>query len=309
MQIIRNPQALPPEAHGCVATIGNFDGVHLGHQHIISLLQNKALTRNKQTMVIVFEPQPHEYFNPQSAPARLTRWREKMHCLAEYGIDWCVCLRFNDQFAMLSAKTFIEDIILKQLKIQELVIGEDFKFGKDRQGNAALLKHYAQQGSFQLDVLPDVELASQRVSSSLIRQALAEGDFVAAEHYLGRPYTLCGRVIHGDKQGREWDVPTANIPLKRLHSPLQGVFTVYLTYQGQQYQGVANLGTRPAVGGTKMLLEVHLLDFDGDLYGQWAEVEFLKKLREEADFENLDDLKNQIYADIENAKHYFATKT
>ena len=305
MQLIRTSKNFPTCHRGCVATIGNFDGVHRGHQHIIATVKAEAEKTKRPTLAIIFEPQPREFFSPESAPARLTRWREKIYWLAHYGIEKCVTLRFNNSLAALPAEAFIDELLVQQLGIHQLIVGKDFRFGQGRHGDVALIQQHAKQQQFQVKVLNDFAIEDQRISSSVIRHALAVGDLLTAKQYLGRDYSICGHVIHGDKRGREWGVPTANIPLLRLHSPLHGIFTVYCKLRGKRYPGVASLGTRPAVGGTKPLLEVHLLDFNKTLYGQMIAVEFLQKLRDESDFDSITALKQQIYADVDQARAYF----
>ena len=307
MQIIRNIQNLKPHHQGCVATIGNFDGVHLGHQAVLGQLAEKADELCLPLTVVTFEPQPQEVFRPEQAPPRLTRFREKVQALRRYAVDRVLVLKFNKRFSQQSPDDFIKNLLVNGLGVKYLVIGDDFRFGKDRAGDFVMLQAAGAKHGFEVVNMHTFVLDEQRVSSTRVRSALAEGDLNEAEKLLGRIYRMSGRVAHGDKKGRTIGFPTANIHLHRIATPLRGVFAVELFgLEGEPLPGVANLGTRPTVGGMKTLLEVHLFDFEGDIYGKHVHVDFLYKLRDERRFESFDELKMQILGDAEQAKAFFA---
>ena len=308
-KIIRGLYNLPDPAQGCVATIGNFDGVHLGHQAVLTQLAMKADMLNLPAVVITFEPQPFEYFVPEKAPARLSRFREKVEALRAYSIQKLCVLRFNRQLAEMQAETFIQKLLVEGLNVRYLVVGDDFRFGKDRQGDFALLQQVGKQHGFQVVNMHTFAIDDMRVSSTRIREALQEGDLAVAEKLLGRPYRMSGRVAHGDKRGRKMGYPTANIHLHRAKVPLNGVYAVQLYgIDEEPVNGVANIGVRPTISGSdKALLEVHLFDFKRDIYGEHVQVYFLKKLREEQKFASLEQLIEQIHIDSAQAKGFFQT--
>lgn len=306
MQLIRNIQHFPTLSSGCALTIGNFDGVHLGHQAILTHLQEQARKLNLPTVVMLFEPQPREYFLAQQAPARLMRLRDKVRYLAQYGIDYVVCVKFNHSFAQKSAQSFIQDWLVNTLNVRFLSIGDDFRFGAKRQGDFALLQQAAEQFGFQVEDNHSYCLEQLRISSTAIREALAKDQLHLAEKMLGRPYSILGRVKQGNRIGRTLGFPTANIALQRQVNPLQGVYAVKVRlHNGEEYQGVANLGKRPTINGVTQLLEVHIFDFNQNIYGQFLEVEFSHKLRHEQKFSSLEALKQQIELDILQAKRLF----
>ena len=307
-KIIRGLYNLPDPAQGCVATIGNFDGVHLGHQAVLTQLAMKADMLNLPAVVITFEPQPFEYFVPEKAPARLSRFREKVEALRAYSIQKLCVLRFNRQLAEMQAETFIQKLLVEGLNVRYLVVGDDFRFGKDRQGDFALLQQVGKQHGFQVVNMHTFAIDDMRVSSTRIREALQEGDLAVAEKLLGRPYRMSGRVAHGDKRGRKMGYPTANIHLHRAKVPLNGVYAVQLYgIDEEPVNGVANIGVRPTISGSdKALLEVHLFDFKRDIYGEHVQVYFLKKLREEQKFASLEQLIEQIHIDSAQAKSFFS---
>jgi riboflavin kinase/FMN adenylyltransferase len=308
-KIIRGLYNLPDPAQGCVATIGNFDGVHLGHQAVLTQLAMKADMLNLPAVVITFEPQPFEYFVPEKAPARLSRFREKVEALRAYSIQKLCVLRFNRQLAEMQAETFIQKLLVEGLNVRYLVVGDDFRFGKDRQGDFALLQQVGKQHGFQVVNMHTFAIEDMRVSSTRIREALQDGDLAVAEKLLGRPYRMSGRVAHGDKRGRKMGYPTANIHLHRAKVPLNGVYAVQLYgIDEEPVNGVANIGVRPTISGSdKALLEVHLFDFKRDIYGEHIQVYFLKKLREEQKFASLEQLIEQIHIDSAQAKGFFQT--
>lgn len=305
MQLIRGLHNLRPEHRGCVATIGNFDGVHLGHQAVIGQLAEKADELCLPTVLITFEPQPMEYFRPR-APSRLTRLREKVQALRRFRVDRLLCLPFNRALAEMPAEAFIERVLVAGLGVKYLVVGDDFRFGKNRSGDFAMLQKAGEQFGFQVVNMHTFMIDEQRVSSTRVREALNSGELAEAERLLGRSYRMSGRVAHGEKLGRQLGFPTANIHLHRKATPLQGIFVVEVFgMQGEPLPGVASLGTRPTLDGKKTILEVFLFDFDRDIYGKYLHVSFLHKLRDEARFATLDALTVQIAKDVEDARQYF----
>ena len=264
MRLIRGIHNLRASHRGCVATIGNFDGVHLGHQRILDQVIDEARARGKLATVMLFEPQPQEFFCPDQAPARLNSLRDKLIALRDYGVDQVLCARFNESFRSLTAEAFVRDLLVEGLGIDYLVVGDDFRFGRGRDGDFDYLKQAGERFGFQVTDTPTCEVDGERVSSTRVRAALEQGNFRLAERLLGRPYTISGRVRHGDKLGRTLDVPTVNLALKRPVSPLHGVFAVRVSGAGLEgHPGAANMGTRPSVDGQENRLEVHLLNFQG----------------------------------------------
>jgi len=306
-KIIRGFHNLPTSPTGCVATIGNFDGVHLGHQAVLNQLALKGDMLGLPAIVITFEPQPNEFFAPDKAPARLSRFREKVEALRSYSIHQLCVLRFNRKLAEMTAEDFIQKLLVNGLKVRYLVVGDDFRFGKGRAGDFELLQKAGLKHGFQVVNMHTFSVEKDRVSSTRIRTALGAGDLEQAQTLLGHPYKMSGRVAHGDKRGRELGFPTANLHLHRNKVPLTGVYTVQLFgIDGEPYNGVANVGIRPTIkGSSKALLEVHLFDFEGDLYGHYVQVYFLKKLRDEQRFDGLEALQVQIKKDCGLAKHFF----
>ena len=306
-EFIRGLHNLRPEHKGCVATIGSFDGVHLGHQAILRQLIQVAREQNLPAVVIVFEPQPHEFFAGDKAPARLMRMREKLEALWAAGVDKVLCLHFNQELRSLSAEQFIDRVLVQGLAIKHLVVGDDFRFGCDRKGDFALLQIKGAELGFEVTDTHTLEIDGKRVSSTRIRHLLEAGDFAEAEKLLGKPYGIYGRVVYGKQLGRQLGVPTANVDLRRYRSPLHGVFAVTAIFKdGTQVQGVANIGVRPTVNGLKKpLLEVHLFNFSRDIYGVVIDVVFRHKLRDEQKFASLDELKAQLQTDISQAKAFF----
>jgi riboflavin kinase / FMN adenylyltransferase len=306
---IRGLHNLRPWHRGCVATIGSFDGVHLGHQAILRQLLAVANQYQLPAVAIVFEPQPHEFFSGEKAPARLMRLRDKIQALLAAGVERVLCVQFNDALRHLSAEAFVETVLLDGLGIKHLVVGDDFRFGCDRRGDFALLQTMGAEYGFAVTDTCTLEINGERVSSTRIRHLLELGDFSQAELLLGKPYSINGRIVYGQQLGRKLGVPTANVHLRRYRSPLHGVFTVTATFRdGSQYQGVANVGVRPTVAGTKRpLLEVHLFDFSRTVYGAMIDVVFHQKLRDEQKFNSLDELQHQLQTDIAQAKQFFST--
>ncbi len=302
MQLNRGWHNLRAVHHGCVATIGNFDGVHLGHQAIFTRLRERARQWRLPAMVVIFEPQSAEYFAPARAPARLTRLREKLAVLAECGIDRVQCLRFGAELAAMPAGDFVRRVLVEGLGVRYLAVGDDFRFGAGRTGDFATLRAAGDAHGFVVEDTPTVSVDGARVSSTRVREALADGHLEQARRLLGRRYRICGRVVHGDERGRTLGFPTANIALHRRVSPLRGVFLVSVDGIGpRSLAGVANVGHRPTVGGVRHQLEVHLLGFDGDLYGRHLTVAFESRLRDERKFDSLQALRDQIERDVATA--------
>lgn len=305
MKLLRGVSHLPDFKKGVVATIGNFDGVHLGHQNLLSSLKKQAILMDLPLVVILFEPQPREYFQKAKAPVRLSSLREKLDMLKSCQVDYVYCIKFDEAFAQTTATQFCTRYLFSSLNIKYLLVGEDFHFGKDREGDVSLLKTLGAQHSCDVEVASDFTLGLDKVSSTKIRQALHQGDLRLASKYLGRIYSLCGRVLKGDGRGRQWGIPTANLSLHRASLPLKGVFVVQARIGSRSYQGVANAGSRPTVDGTKNILEVHLFDFNQSIYGELLQVFFLHKLRDEVKFTSVDVLIAQIHSDIAAAKTFF----
>jgi riboflavin kinase / FMN adenylyltransferase len=307
MKFVRDLHNLSASTGGCVATIGNFDGVHLGHQLIIKQLQQTAETNNLPSVLLTFEPHPQEFFSPDNAQARLMRLREKLVCLRNYHIDRVVCLKFNQALAELSAEDFIRNILVDKLAVRHLIVGEDFRFGNKRKGNISTLESSGRKFGFLITCTETCEVDGQRVSSSRVRNALASGNLPQAERLLGRPYSICGRIVHGDKRGRILGYPTININMHRQRSPVSGIFATKIYGLGTSvHNAVTSIGTRPVFNGANVRLEAHVLDFDAEVYGNYVCVELLQRLRPEQNFETIDELKIQIETDINNARKYFS---
>lgn len=297
---------------GCVLSIGNFDGVHLGHQNILARLCDRALDLDLPSVVMLFEPQPREFFAKKSEntpackpPARLMRLRDKLKYLEEAGVDFVLCVRFSEKFAQISADDFISDLLAKRLKVRYLSVGDDFRFGAKRAGNFETLRNAGLKYRFAVEESHTHSLNEERISSSLVREALQNNELELAEKLLGKPYSILGRVAHGNKLGRTIGFPTANIMLNRLVTPIQGVFAVKVKTKQGSFNGIANVGNRPTINGTKPLLEVHIFDFNASIYGEAIEVVFLQKIRNETKFESFGALKLQIEKDVAEVKHYF----
>ncbi len=306
MQLVRGLHNLKPALCGCVATIGNFDGVHRGHQAILQRLRERAAELQLPSCVVIFEPQPREFFAPDNAPVRLSRLRDKLELLAAAGVDRVLCLAFNRRLRELSAADFVRTVLVDGLGVQHLEVGDDFRFGCDRAGDFPFLEQAGQQFGISVEDAITIELDGERVSSTRVRNAAQVADFALVEQLLGRPFSISGRVLHGQKLGRQLGTPTANVQLKRRRAPLNGVYLVSVELDGRVQPGVANIGMRPTVAGDgRAHLEVHLLDFAGDLYGRRLTVVFHQKLRDEQRFASLEALKAAIDADIASARAYW----
>ena len=291
----------------CALTIGNFDGVHRGHQAMLARLKAAALERGLPAAVMTFEPHPRELFTPELAPARLTSLREKIELFKQHGIERLALVRFSKRFAQLSPQEFIQQVLLTGIQARWILIGDDFKFGSKRAGDLALLRQAGTQFGFEVESLSSVLVDNERVSSTAVRAALAQGDMEQATRFLGRPYSISGRVVHGDKLGHELGYPTANVQMKHNKPPLAGIFAVELAgLDGSRLPGVASLGVRPTVKTNgAATLEVHVFDFHERIYGAHVRVDFLHKLRDEEKFPDLPTLIAQIERDVVEAKEYF----
>ena len=302
---------------GCVATMGAFDGLHRGHRAVLDHLLGCARARQLPAVVVILEPLPREYFAPLDAPSRLMSFREKVEGFAALDIDYLLVIRFDDAMRNTEATDFIQRVFVHGLRVAHLVMGDDSHFGRGGSGDFALLEKLGAQHQFSVESTPTFALAEKRVSSTRIRELLEQGQFELAEQLLGRPYTISGKVIYGRQLGRELGAPTANIELQRIRAALSGVYAIEASLaQGRQIwadagsaswlPGVANVGTRPTVGeGLKAILEVHLLDFSGNLYGNHMHVRFMHKLRDEQRFASVDKLQAQIKRDITQARQWF----
>jgi riboflavin kinase / FMN adenylyltransferase len=310
MKLLRGDQHFSAFDKGTVATIGNFDGVHLGHQNLIKTLRDKANSYQLPSVLVLFEPQPREYFQLDKAPARLSSLREKLEVLRSCQIDYVYCIKFDSSLAQTTAIDFARTYLFSRLNVKHLFVGEDFRFGKNRVGEVSLLQELSREYASEVHVYSNFCLNEEdRISSTKIRLALQKGDFNTAEKYLGRTYSICGRVLHGDGRGRQWGIPTANIAMHRISLPIQGVFVVQALIRSTIVYGVANVGRRPTVDGSKNVLEVHLFDFDQSIYGELLQVFFLHKLRDEVKFTSVDALIAQIYDDIAVAKAFVKNLT
>ena len=307
MHLIRGLSHLEPFKNGCVLSIGNFDGLHLGHRAVIKKLAERGEALGLPVVIMTFEPQPLEYFLGDNAPSRLMCLREKVIEFTKLPVDNLLMVRFNRYFANCDAEQFIDDILINKLNVKHLVIGDDFHFGKARRGNFAMLKEKGKLYGFSVEDTGSCQIAGLRISSTLIRDALGAGDLIQAEKLLGHCYSVCGRVAHGEKLGRTIGYPTANIKMFRKNTPVNGVFAVTMTgIDGLELEGVANVGTRPTVdGGSKVVLETYLFDFDKEIYGRYVEVRFKQKIRDEIRFQSLEQLKAQIKKDVTEAKNIF----
>ena len=293
-----------------IATIGNFDGLHLGHQEIIKKMKEEAFKNNWSKMVIFTEPHAKEFFaevlgKESSKPPRLFPWSEKVLKLRDLEVDYGFFLKFNSQLKSMTPEGFMNQILL-QLGIKKLVIGDDFRFGANREGDFELLKEWGKRNNIAVESTETFLMDGTRVSSTRIREALSKSNFEEAKKLLGRPYTYTGKVVYGQQLGTQLGVPTANLWLPKNKLPLAGVYVVKVTLEGKEYGGIANMGTRPTVGGDHPVLEVHLLEFSGNIYSKRLTVEFCKKVRDEKKFDGLDALKEQIFKDISTAKAYFS---
>jgi len=307
MELVRGLHNVRARHHGCVLTIGAFDGVHRGHQEMLRVLRECAQRHGLPAAVLSFEPTPREFFAKGAPPARLTRFRERVDALRAYGVDRFICLRFDEQMRAMPREQFVEEVLVKALGVRHIVVGHDFRFARDHGGSVTTLREHAPRRNYEVTEVPAFEVEGERVSSSLIREALERGDMQRARKFLGRPYRMTGKVIHGAKLGRTLGYPTANLRLHRRATPVAGVFAVRVSGCGlNRVAGVASLGTRPAVNGKELLLEAHIFDFSADLYRRYLHVDFIERLRDELWFPDMDTLVGQIHKDAERAREILA---
>jgi len=309
MELVRGAHNLKVRHRPSVATIGNFDGIHRGHRAVIETLQAAGQRLGLPTTVVIFEPQPREFFAPNNAPGRITRLRDKLRVLASLGVDRTLCLRFDARLAAQSAEDFIQDLIVDGIGARFLMVGDDFRFGHRRRGDYGMLEEAARHQGFELQRMPTISHEGERVSSSRVRRSLAAGDMAMTEALLGRRLSISGRVVRGQALGRQLGWPTANLRFGHQSPPMRGIFNVLVHgLADQPWPGVASLGTRPTVNGVETLLETYLLDFSGDIYGRTISVELLEWQRPETDFKGLDALSEQIAADVASARQWFQTQ-
>jgi riboflavin kinase/FMN adenylyltransferase len=305
MEIIRGIHNVRDRHRGCVVTVGNFDGVHHGHRKVLAHLNEKGDAIGAASTLITFEPLPREFFRGTTMPARLTRFREKMVLLRDCGVDRVLCLPFNERLAQVTATSVIDDFLVGRLAVRYMVIGDDFRFGRGREGDYAMLKAAGERYGFEVSHIPTFSVDHERVSSTRIREVLAEGDVETASRLLGHDYFIMGRVVQGRRLGRTLGAATANIQLKRYRAAVDGVYAVEIDGLDRRYRGIANIGVRPTVDGQTPLLEVHIFDFSGDIYGARLCIVFRKRIRAEQRFSYLDALKAQIGLDIVAARRWF----
>jgi len=309
LTFVQNLKSLTASSGGSAVSIGSFDGVHLGHQAVLTELIQQAKSNGLFSVAMTFEPQPREYFNELRAPARLMRLREKVEVLSSLGIDQIVCLKFNKVLRALSAQDFIIRVLVEGLRVKHLIVGDDFRFGCDRSGDFSMLYEYGKANGFSVKNTDTFESQGERISSTLVRRIINEGDFPRAAELLGRPFEIKGRVMHGKKLGRKLGFPTANININRLRAPLSGVYAVLVKTESEIFEGAANVGIRPTIGDLERpLLEVHIFNFDRDIYGSFLRVEFLHKIRDELKFNDLGRLVTRIQKDMDQIQKWFMTE-
>ncbi len=309
LTFVQNLKSLTAGSGGSAVSIGSFDGVHLGHQAVLTELIQQAKSNGLFSVAMTFEPQPREYFNELRAPARLMRLREKVEVLSSLGIDQIVCLKFNKVLRALSAQDFIIRVLVEGLRVKHLIVGDDFRFGCDRSGDFSMLCEYGKANGFSVKNTDTFESQGERISSTLVRRIINEGDFPRAAELLGRPFEIKGRVMHGKKLGRKLGFPTANININRLRAPLSGVYAVLVKTESEIFEGAANVGIRPTIGDLERpLLEVHIFNFDRDIYGSFLRVEFLHKIRDELKFDDLGRLATRIQKDMDQIQKWFMTE-
>lgn len=303
MELVRGLHNISPRHRGCVLTVGNYDGVHLGHQRMIGALTARAAELRSAATVLVFEPSSKEFIDPDGAPPRLTRWREKYEALAAQGIERLVTLRFDESMRAMTPRCFVDELMVIRLGARHMVVGDDFRYGSNAGGTIESLRAAGQAHGFGVEQIAPFVFDGVRVSSTAVRERLERADYAGAARLLGRPYRMSGRVVHGRELGRTLGFPTANLRLMRRKSPVWGILAVWIRGIGSQpLPGVASLGTRPTVNGSEPLLEVHVFDFTGDLYGRAIDVEFVAKLRDEVKFDSLDAMTMQMKIDGAQAR-------
>lgn len=307
MELIRGRHNLSPRHRGCVASIGNFDGVHRGHRAVIEGLARKGREMGLPVTVVTFEPHPQDFFRNGCGPPRIMGFREKLEALGALGVERVLCLRFGRKLASLSARDFIRQVLVDGIGVRYLAVGDDFRFGRGRGGDFQLLCEYSAAGGFTVAAASTLLAGAERISSSLVRKLLAAGDLEEAARLMGRPLRFSGRVMHGAKRGRGWGWPTANLSLKSMNPAVRGVFAVEAEVEASApLPAVANIGRRPTVDSAAPLVEVHILDYVGDLYGRRLRVTAVKKLRDEKKFPDSKTLRAQIARDAAQARAFFA---
>ena len=306
MELIRGLHNLK-QLSGCVLTIGNFDGVHIGHQELLKKLVATAKKQGLPSLVVSFSITPETFFGRPKA--RISSFRDKHLFLQSLGVDKHLLIKFNKAFSEISATDFINKILVEKIGVRHCFIGDDFRFGKGRKGDFSMLQKASLEKKFTVEKISSVSINGHRVSSSKIRQLLTNGDFKTAETFLGRPFSISGKVANGEKLGRTIGFPTANIGIKRKLSPILGVYSVLIEHMSKAYTGVCNVGKRPTLGGTKTLLEVFIFDFDEEIYGDYVKVVFKQKCRDEKKFSSFDELKEQIQKDVEKSKLFFQQRS
>ena len=306
MEFIRGAHNIAPRHHGCVASVGNYDGLHPGHRQVIQSLANRGRELGLPVTIVSFEPHPLEFFVPHAAPPRLMSVREKLEGLTRLDVDRFLCLRFNHELANTEPEEFVRNLLISKLGVRHIVVGDDFRFGRNRRGDFEMLRAIGRSSNMEVVRTESFIVAGERVSSTRIRECLGSGDLIHASRLLGEPYSISGRVVRGDGNGRKWGFATANIRIKIQKPALQGIFVVEADVGGAtSLPGVASLGTRPTVDGSKFSVEVHLLDFDEDIYGRRMRVRFLQKLRDEIKFSSIETMCEQIQRDIRISRDYF----
>jgi riboflavin kinase/FMN adenylyltransferase len=307
MELVRGLHNISRRHQGCVLTVGNYDGVHLGHQQMIGVLKSRAAELRAAATVLVFEPSSKEFIDPEGAPPRLTRWREKFVALAAQGVDRLVTLRFDEYMRAMTPECFVDELIVAALGTRHMVVGHDFRYGCNAVGTIENLRAAGAARGFGVEEIEPFVFDGMRVSSTAVRERLAQNDYAGARRLLGRPYRMSGRVVHGRELGRALGFPTANLRLMRRKPPVRGILAARVYgIDPEPLMAVVSLGTRPTVDGTDMLLEVHVFDFVGDLYGREIEVEFVAKLRDEVKFDSLDALVRQMKIDAAQARNLLA---
>ena len=307
MELIRGIYNIQPRHHGCVATIGNYDGVHLGHAEIFKRLKRQGERLGVPSLVITFEPYPEEFFLHDECPARLSRLREKFHLIAERDVDRLLVLKFDRQIASLRPERFVRNLLVDKLGVKALTIGDDFRFGRARTGNFDSLAALGRTYDFNVEQTNPFLFVGKRISSTYIRSLLRDGYLIEAERMLGHPYCMEGRVVHGHQQGRDWGFPTANLNLHRIESPVSGIFAVKVHgLSDEALNGVAYAGSRPVIDDPRYVLEVHIFDYDADCYGEHISVQFVDKIREDIAFDSFDAMADQIVRDCDTAKEILA---
>ncbi len=288
-----------------VASLGNYDGVHVGHQAILKRVVAVARELSIPSVAVTFDPVPRKVLAPQSAPPLIQTLEQRLRKLESLNVDHTIVVAFNHQFAKNSPEDFVHNLLVNTLGIRCFVVGEHFSFGHQKRGNIGLLREMGRHYNFSVEAIPEVRAGERRVSSTLVRECIRSGDMEAANTYLGSPFSLAGTVVEGEKLGARLGIPTANLSPENEIQPANGVYVTRTIVESQLYGSVTNVGIRPTVGGKKWTVESHLLQFSGDLYGKKIELQFLKRIREEIRFASVDDLKSQIHKDIESARHYF----